>query len=1409
MKKTWISLAKVRELTVRLNLRKAGKALSVLVALLVLVSVVLAQGGYDLSWFTVDGGGGSSSGDPYALSGTIGQPDAGMLSGGSYTLAGGFWAGAGLTPPVVTVPFCSGEDITLFESDDHTTKVSIEQVSVSGASSHGCELSGQMRVKIRGYERSNIAITGRVDADNEFYSNDVQNFDLQAAGLTLQATNVVFDSENLLIKGPYLKIPDDWGGLRAPLPQAATISKDGLRVGVEFQLPSILAGGFRLDLKGNLGPVPGGHEIMAHGELHIPGIGRESGDGGCSINVGVTLFADSMGATVMEIRTLHDDPVTAQTANIRMLNEAALAVSQSALMPLEVIEMEDVIAPEVIEVEDVVVSEMPEPRRVMAPDGLKLSEITAGMACDPGIPIGQTGFLLASVQGTLSLRQGDTYVELAAEIVSALDLAGEPLIRGEGTTRITIEPAFGLDLSAVLYVLGYKAAQADVSISEQDGFRTTVWLQGTLWRTTVSIHAWTRYGRFHFTGSGLTEVGVGKGQIWQACEDIPCGLKWCKWGWIWRPCGAKYCNICITIPPVDCWLGGLGTEFGEFQGGVYGFKGYVSFLGYTAGFFVDHRGTLDFGDVSQYHLVDGAQVAQARRAWEAAQRGDLSLAQAVLDDRLTFLPNGDVIIKTPNTLPNDQSLWQPLGVTDAITRVNVISQTDTIFAVISDVPLTVTLIAPDGTEITPDNYQTVPTYTVTYQQILTYTLERAVSPEAQAEGGESRWRFVPASFDPTLRHVDVRLDDTDVFTNVWITGTGRIDYAALDPGLHTVQIVPAGAAQPALTTTLNVVTGTDYTVMTLGTTVTETLVLTDDNRMPAELGQARVRFVNVVSNTAPAVDLFLGGAELFDAVGYKGIGDYQPVAEGAYSLEMKHATTGDSLIPSDTLTLTEGSIYTLFATEWVSGTVYAMGWMETLDEIYKPMTYTQYVVDQAPIGEWQVKLSGSVTETGWILAVLGVPNPPILSDLSVDATNIEETQVIWRLQSDYSPTKVSFHVTDGPITETLTFTDTMGDLVTETIPLYQGPVVAEVEITDTQKLAGELMTYTVDLSGLETGAYHLWLEVEDGVSPPVNGYAAPHSHQSSSAQRSFGSNAVRVAAEGYDPLAQLDGAAVIYVDNTTTFTGSWTTTITATLGVELWEWDEDEQEWVATDVNGLYIEWDPSPHPDVDGYVLYVGTSPLSVTEVITVGNTIYQYYDENNEPIGNPKGAAVWNNIEPNQTYYLSIGAEDVDTEHILPSSEVSVTVLLGDINLIAPTSSYRVNPGEEVTVTLVVTMSDDLFYQYVGLYADLEDVPAGIDIRTADVVTKGTMATTLSAAVAADDGCEQEVDMIILVVRGMPDGHYVVPFVAYAGQLESRQDVHVLVGEYLERLYLPVILKLLAYPERLYLPVIQKQEN
>jgi hypothetical protein len=49
---------------------------------------------YELSWWTVDGGGstGPASSPSYSLLGTIGQSDAGVMEGPRYGFVGGFWA---------------------------------------------------------------------------------------------------------------------------------------------------------------------------------------------------------------------------------------------------------------------------------------------------------------------------------------------------------------------------------------------------------------------------------------------------------------------------------------------------------------------------------------------------------------------------------------------------------------------------------------------------------------------------------------------------------------------------------------------------------------------------------------------------------------------------------------------------------------------------------------------------------------------------------------------------------------------------------------------------------------------------------------------------------------------------------------------------------------------------------------------------------------------------------------------------------------------------------------------------------------------------------------------------------------------------------------------------------------------
>jgi hypothetical protein len=75
--------------------KKAIIFLAILVLCVTVGPVILAapDGGLSIPWWTVDGGGGTSTGGQFDLSGTVGQPDAAVLAGDSYVLSSGFWNG--------------------------------------------------------------------------------------------------------------------------------------------------------------------------------------------------------------------------------------------------------------------------------------------------------------------------------------------------------------------------------------------------------------------------------------------------------------------------------------------------------------------------------------------------------------------------------------------------------------------------------------------------------------------------------------------------------------------------------------------------------------------------------------------------------------------------------------------------------------------------------------------------------------------------------------------------------------------------------------------------------------------------------------------------------------------------------------------------------------------------------------------------------------------------------------------------------------------------------------------------------------------------------------------------------------------------------------------------------------------
>src|ERR1022692_329886 len=81
---------------------------------LLIPTISFAQS-YSIPWYKVAGGGGTSTGGTYSVSGTIGQPDASsVMTGGNYSLTGGFWALYALqTPgaPLLTITYVGNQAI--------------------------------------------------------------------------------------------------------------------------------------------------------------------------------------------------------------------------------------------------------------------------------------------------------------------------------------------------------------------------------------------------------------------------------------------------------------------------------------------------------------------------------------------------------------------------------------------------------------------------------------------------------------------------------------------------------------------------------------------------------------------------------------------------------------------------------------------------------------------------------------------------------------------------------------------------------------------------------------------------------------------------------------------------------------------------------------------------------------------------------------------------------------------------------------------------------------------------------------------------------------------------------------------------------------------------------------------------
>jgi hypothetical protein len=116
---------------------KIPPMIRILASIGLLMVAVAAHAQYSIDFYTIDAGGGTSTGGVYRITGTVGQPDAGVSSGGPYVLQGGFWPGLTVPgieeTPTLFIELIQGQ-VTISWSPDAAGFVLEQADNVAGSS---------------------------------------------------------------------------------------------------------------------------------------------------------------------------------------------------------------------------------------------------------------------------------------------------------------------------------------------------------------------------------------------------------------------------------------------------------------------------------------------------------------------------------------------------------------------------------------------------------------------------------------------------------------------------------------------------------------------------------------------------------------------------------------------------------------------------------------------------------------------------------------------------------------------------------------------------------------------------------------------------------------------------------------------------------------------------------------------------------------------------------------------------------------------------------------------------------------------------------------------------------------------------------------------------------------------------
>lgn len=181
--------------------------------------------------------------------------------------------------------------------------------------------------------------------------------------------------------------------------------------------------------------------------------------------------------------------------------------------------------------------------------------------------------------------------------------------------------------------------------------------------------------------------------------------------------------------------------------------------------------------------------------------------------------------------------------------------------------------------------------------------------------------FAPFADDLDATAVDVKVNGSTVLTGVKFGDF--TDYLALPAaGSYTLEVVPVGATDPAISATVDLAADTDYTVLAVGNGGLQPLSflpLVDDNAAPAA-GNLKLRVVHAApfADTLEATEVSIrtdGGAVVGGLVGvpFKGASGYLEIPAGSYDLKVASNDGLVNLIDLAPVDLPAGAVLTVLA----------------------------------------------------------------------------------------------------------------------------------------------------------------------------------------------------------------------------------------------------------------------------------------------------------------------------------------------------------------------------------------------------------------------------------------------------------------------------------------------------------------